>query len=533
MPEQDDVLVDLPAPNDAEPSSLRRDIADELLDHLQSAARRESLKSSDPQEVEHRVLARFGNPRKIARQLWLEAMKEKLMLQKVTLILVAVVAIASATACGLMWSLARDFQQVAADAQAASAELLSQGRMANEELLKQNQEMMQQLAALANKPAQPAPSMDWNPLKIRVVKNDANKTPAKGFKVDARGPHISETEEIGEVQWTDENGLADFGFVRPGNFHVEVTTPWGESWGGRLHVPPGKGLERTVIAPADLPKPIPVKPIVQWPKELEGGNLAVLVTVNRSDSTEIDDGTKWYGGGTRHLLIRPDGRFAVYENVSQAEYGSIRLQGSEEETYDRVYFTAPYPDFRKKRLDQNEVGKIYRESFPWPGREAALGMLSIVQLPKDADFPKEGETLKRLAPATYLSRFSRQYPAVEIKEGQQADVLTAETQDDGSQQWSIEIPLPYVFVTKTLLAPQRFPDLPEQPVVNGALLFFAHDEDFSNDLSEEEFGSVRSGRFSRRSFEEFPVSLETFVKAYVQSYTESSRSRSGPFNRDG
>ncbi len=134
----EDILSDLPAPNSEEPMSLRQDIADELKDHLQCSAHREALSPSDPETVEQRVIARFGNPKRIARQLWFEAMKEKLMMQKVTLALVSLVAVASIAACGLMWAMAQGFQST-------SAELLMQSREANAELLKQNQEMMQRL----------------------------------------------------------------------------------------------------------------------------------------------------------------------------------------------------------------------------------------------------------------------------------------------------------------------------------------------------------------------------------------------------
>ncbi len=170
MAGRDDLLADLPAPHADEPPTLRQDIADELADHLKCAAQRESFHHLDPADIERRVLARFGDPRKIARQLWFEAMKEILMSQKILLGFVGLLTIIAATACGLVWSLAKDFQTAAQASQAATAELLKQGREANQELLDQNQKMMQQLTALANRPAEAPPSLDWVPLKIQVVK---------------------------------------------------------------------------------------------------------------------------------------------------------------------------------------------------------------------------------------------------------------------------------------------------------------------------------------------------------------------------
>src|SRR5262245_29869859 len=92
-----DLTADLPAPREDEPSTLRRDIADELADHLACAVRREQLRDGGVRwvelgarphpgplpegewacpggmkesGVEERVLARFGDPRAVARKLW-------------------------------------------------------------------------------------------------------------------------------------------------------------------------------------------------------------------------------------------------------------------------------------------------------------------------------------------------------------------------------------------------------------------------------------------------------------------------------
>lgn len=81
----DDVLAGLPAPRDDEPASLRRDIADELADHLACAYRRELLVTGDEQRAQQQVLERFGDPRRIARQLWWQAMWSRIMLQRFAL----------------------------------------------------------------------------------------------------------------------------------------------------------------------------------------------------------------------------------------------------------------------------------------------------------------------------------------------------------------------------------------------------------------------------------------------------------------
>ncbi|MDZ4683693.1 MAG: hypothetical protein SH850_01310, partial [Planctomycetaceae bacterium] len=85
MPASTDLLADLPAPRDDEPSSLRQDILDELSDHLSCAFHRELVKSGDEQTAQARVLDRFGDPRRIACQLWFQAMWSRIMLQRVSL----------------------------------------------------------------------------------------------------------------------------------------------------------------------------------------------------------------------------------------------------------------------------------------------------------------------------------------------------------------------------------------------------------------------------------------------------------------
>lgn len=80
-----DVLADLPAPFDGEPESVRKDIADELADHLACAYRRELLLTVDEQAARQNVFNKFGDPRRIARQLWFQALWGRIMLAKLKL----------------------------------------------------------------------------------------------------------------------------------------------------------------------------------------------------------------------------------------------------------------------------------------------------------------------------------------------------------------------------------------------------------------------------------------------------------------
>ncbi len=96
----EDISARLPEPRDDEPPELRRDIADELADHLHCSMTRERLSddtgpSRSEEEIIEAALERFGDPGQIARRLWWDAMKEKIMAQRFLMAL----ALSAAVAC--------------------------------------------------------------------------------------------------------------------------------------------------------------------------------------------------------------------------------------------------------------------------------------------------------------------------------------------------------------------------------------------------------------------------------------------------
>lgn len=99
-----DFLADLPAPRDDEPPHLRSDIADELADHLHCAHRREVLRDGDDDAARQRVLDRFGDPKKLARRLWWQAMWSRIMGQRLLAGLQWMVSLAAVTlAAAVFW----------------------------------------------------------------------------------------------------------------------------------------------------------------------------------------------------------------------------------------------------------------------------------------------------------------------------------------------------------------------------------------------------------------------------------------------
>ena len=145
---RDTLSADLPAPRDDEPGSLRDDILDELADHLSCAYRRELLRGADPEMAKQRVLDRFGDPAPVARRLWLDAMKGKLMSQRILLICCIVLSVLCLALVGMMGVQAARAQREVA---VAHARAMEERRRAEEALA----EAQRQLQAVT-KPAEAA-----------------------------------------------------------------------------------------------------------------------------------------------------------------------------------------------------------------------------------------------------------------------------------------------------------------------------------------------------------------------------------------
>src|SRR6185369_12587661 len=169
----DIIAENLPAPRDDEPASLRRDIADELADHLQCAVRRETLINPDEELARRKALDRFGNPQQIARQLWLDALWEKIMSQRIMLAVTIVLAITCIAATGMTWFVVNQ-GRTAAEAMAAES------RAANAALLAQ-------IAKLSATPTTPPPSLEWNKVQVRLVTPDGKTKIPPGFTVSLAG----------------------------------------------------------------------------------------------------------------------------------------------------------------------------------------------------------------------------------------------------------------------------------------------------------------------------------------------------------
>jgi hypothetical protein len=200
----EDLAGALPARRDDEPPELRRRILAEVRDHLQTSFQRELFRSGDEVVARHNVLQRFGDPARLARKLWFDAMWEKIMLQRGMLVAMVVLVIVSFGSTGLAWYMMLQAGQM-------NQALLEQNRAVNERLLAR----MESLASRV--PASTASSSEWGALKIRVTLNSGDGAPAAGVKIQILGQAYTAGSSTQVDRTSGPNGVADFGLIRPGN----------------------------------------------------------------------------------------------------------------------------------------------------------------------------------------------------------------------------------------------------------------------------------------------------------------------------
>lgn len=503
----DDIEAGLPAPEQNEPPALRQDIVDELSDHLQCALNRELLNHPDTDDAESRVLARFGPPpQKLARQLWLDAMKETLMSNRLTLTFVAVLTAVCLTLCGMMWTQSQQLRELALQARAETQALLQQRDEANQKLLDQNQELLEKLTQLEKEPVQ---SPGWNPLKVRVVLHDENKTPGEGFAVDVMGKALTEADNITLTEATDSDGLATFGVVRPGQYQINVRAPWGESHQRPVVVRPGTQPVIEVLAPRAKQGATNVRPFVDWPEPLKSLDVGVVCVFRRSDSTYIDQ-RHWHDSNSRYVLFRQDGTMAEYGHVHSTDYRAFGALDSNEE---RVTVPLTF---------QGEPVPVEGE-FPWYGESATTTVVYLVGLSPDEALPTPEETLPLISPSSLFksNKWQQFYNSAFI-----APVSFQLSFSIDKPDWKISIPDDQVREAVAGLASRDYPDEPAILVAHGMMTFLLADQDENGELSESE--ANESQRSTRIKFSEFPVTRTDFVTAYLSMRKSGSSGRSSP-----
>ncbi|MGC8642908.1 MAG: permease prefix domain 1-containing protein, partial [Isosphaeraceae bacterium] len=273
---RDSLAADLPAPRDDEPESLRDDILDELADHLACAYRREVMRGADAQTARQRVLERFGDPAALARRLWFDAMKGKIMKQRILVIysIVLTLLFVGLVAMLLMQSVA---------AQRLAREALARAEAERARVEQAQQEMLEKLEAIS-RAAQSPRSPDWIPVTFKLTEETPDGPPAVGFEASL-GKGDNGTNQAGAIhRESDDKGMIDFGVVQPGDWGYELRrrAEGGGLWrtAGKLNILPGTTIERTIICTVQDPKRLPLTVDIDWPKELTDRGLVVLAVLH-------------------------------------------------------------------------------------------------------------------------------------------------------------------------------------------------------------------------------------------------------------
>jgi len=383
MPWPPDIADNLPAPRDDEPASLRQDIADELADHLQSSFTRELHFTPEEASAKHNVLDRFGDPRRVARQLWFDAMKEKLMSQRLNLVFSSLMTVACLGALGLMGLMLRE-------SRLATQSLLEQSQAANAALL----DKLAALAVPAPAPvvAEPTKSMEWNSVKIRLVKNRAGGPPAEGYEVRVSGHLLDTAKEIAIVRTTGADGIADIGLVRPGQHDLDVQCTWNERRSTeQITVLPGQTTDMEIICPAGSIPDAAVSFSVDWPDDLRERGLWLI---GHFEQLPRKFGERTWSSGNRLLLaITAEESFIILPPFEQSRGIDLEFEYDDSQSLPAPWRTAGLYIERPPSPGRGRGKRPAPDSAAQPGRSGGAKLHQIQRRSISSGRPFGGSSL--------------------------------------------------------------------------------------------------------------------------------------------
>jgi hypothetical protein len=318
---RDMLSAELPALRDDEPGNLRDDILDELADHLACAYRREVIRGVDAEAARQRVLERFGDPAALARRLWLDAMRGRIMKQRILVIYSIVLTLVCVGFAG-MWLI----QSVAAQRQVAIAEARATEERHRAEAAQQ--EMFKQLTAIS-KAAESPKAPDWIPVTFKLTQETLDGPPAVGFHASLGKGDQGASNEGAVHRESDDSGKIEFGVVQPGDWEYTLYrgTEDGGTWRttGKLNVMLGTTIDKTIICPSVNPPRVPLAVNIELPSDLVDRGLVVLTSLGRPGLT-YQPPLHWSRDGALTLLIGPGPN--RLQLIEQPTYYSWRLAGA-------------------------------------------------------------------------------------------------------------------------------------------------------------------------------------------------------------
>jgi hypothetical protein len=270
----------LPEPRGGEPRDLRRDILDEIGDHLTLGMEEEAAAGAGPEAARAAALERFGDPAAVARRLWFDAIKEAAMKDRVVLwAAVTALALLSIGSTIFTWLSYRDGREF-------------------------NRAMLEQLRAPKPEPAAAPSSMEWTDFTVAVTREDGSAVP--GVTVQLKGNPFNwapSPRSSGYVleESTGPEGKARFGYVRPGDYEVDLYDSFYHTINKRVIIRPGPTFTHQIYAP-NKPEEAPVEFDIDWPGDLtDAGDSALLLFLEGISPIRVR-GTSWEGPEYRLAL---------------------------------------------------------------------------------------------------------------------------------------------------------------------------------------------------------------------------------------
>lgn len=480
----DDVSAALPTAGPEGEGELRADLADEIADHLECAMQRERMHEEDETTARDRVLERFGDPRAVIRQLWFDAIRERLVGQRITMIAAVVLAVASLATCGLAWSIASGVQRT-------NAELLAKSDEANRKLLELLAERPEPVAVAA-----PAPvSLDWNPTTIELVEEGTGE-PIEGWSVRITGHLHTETEEASVSEQTGEDGRADMGLVRPGRHRAHVISPWNESTSRSFTVRPGREEVLRIECPPLAPPERTVElefDVPHW-EMFRDDRYGVLFTFGRQ-SRQIGSWA-WYDATEYAVLLHPDGSVLRFPHTRSHSSNTVELYGEPTTLEDR------------------------RITLPTGTYEP--GSVKFVQIQPETDVPlQEVRSLEIVSPSAQWSRVSsRTFPGGRLSFDNEPTVAVPFElpEGEGVTTWTLPVPPTVTAVAWATSTSKRLNDGSEHRTSSEFLnlvRFSLADTGLDGQLNVEEydeaFGSPRTPKPSEEIEAEWPLDVTTYL----------------------
>ncbi len=369
----DEITAKLPPHHDEEPATLREEIIYELRDHLEASFRRELLICVDADLARQRVLENFGNPADIALNLWYEAMKGKLMTNKISLALTAFVTIFCVCMIGVMWSV-----------MSAQADM---NRTQVEAMMAQTQMMMEQFKSNSNQKEESGIASDWAELTVSALplKSSENVTPPKieiqliSNSIISPGNFGGSISDSVKLQPGESH---NFGALPAGQYQFSLTGPAGFGANRQILLGPGREQNYEFEILSELPEQLPLE--IQFTtadgQSLRDNDQVLLLFVVDVDPIEMKTNT--WGRMSDIVIVTVDANGNVLEIRGGNETSEIDVVAS---VKNQMFYCLPgkYALAQiclHRTLQDNSVTKYYSAPARYEPPESSIQNYSIYDL---------------------------------------------------------------------------------------------------------------------------------------------------------